>query len=63
MGHAVLVATEADDDEALLFGEDGLINVPAGVEVRKHNRTHFGDVCCGVVGCKCRSGEAERKGQ
>lgn len=49
MSHAVLVAAEADNYEALLFGEDSLVDVPAGVEVGKNNRSHVGDGCCGVV--------------
>ncbi len=37
LSHAigVPVAAEADNDEALIFGHDGLVDVPAGVEVRK----------------------------
>lgn len=35
LAHAIwiVVATKADHDEALVFGEDGLIDMPAGVEV------------------------------
>lgn len=42
--HACLVpvAAEADDDEALLLGEDGLVDVPAGVEVGDDDGTHSG---------------------
>ena len=42
--HAFLVpvAAEADDDEAIVFGHDGLVDVPAGVEVREHVRHGHG---------------------
>jgi hypothetical protein len=38
--HALLVpvTAEADDDEAVVFGHDGLVNVPASVEVWEHVR-------------------------
>lgn len=42
LAHAVWVpvATEADDDQAVLFGQDGLVDVPAGVEMREDDGTH-----------------------
>ena len=42
LAHAVWVpvATESDDNEALLLGEDGLVDVPASHQVRKNNRSH-----------------------
>lgn len=47
LAHAVRVpvAAESDDDKALLFGEDGLVDVPASDQVRKNNRSH----CCGEI--------------
>lgn len=38
----IVVATEADHHEALLFGENGLVNVPGSSQVRQYNRTHGG---------------------
>jgi hypothetical protein len=34
----IVVTTEPDDDEAIVFGHDGLVDVPAGVEVWEHVR-------------------------
>lgn len=50
LSHAigVPVATEADYDEALLFGHDGLVDVPAGDEMRKYDGSH-GCGCSAVV--------------
>jgi hypothetical protein len=36
----VPVAAEADDDEALLLAEDGLVDMPAGVKVGDDDGTH-----------------------
>ena len=42
LSHAlgVPVATEADDDKALLFRHDGLVNMPTGDKMGKNDRTH-----------------------
>jgi hypothetical protein len=42
-GHAVGVGvtTEADYHEALFFGEDCLVHVPAGAEMREGDGSHF----------------------
>jgi hypothetical protein len=34
----IVVTTEPDDDEAVVFRHDGLVDVPAGVEVWEHVR-------------------------
>lgn len=38
----VVGVAEADDDEAVVFAEDGLVDVPACVEVGEQNGTHRG---------------------
>lgn len=35
------VTSEADHDEALLFGHDGLIDMPACDEMREYDRAHI----------------------
>lgn len=59
LAHAVgvPVAAEADDDEALFFGEDGLVDVPAGGEMGDCDGAH-GCGCggCGVVGRRNEKG-------
>ena len=42
LAHAVgvVVAAEADDNEAVFFAEDRLIDVPAGAEMREDDGTH-----------------------
>lgn len=42
LAHAVRipVATEADDDEAVFFGHDGLVDMPAGYEMRDDDGAH-----------------------
>lgn len=42
LAHAVFVpvAAEADDYEAVFFGHDGLVDVPAAVEMREDDGTH-----------------------
>jgi hypothetical protein len=42
LAHTVLVpvATKADDDQAVLLGHDGLIDVPAAGEMGKNDGTH-----------------------
>ncbi len=42
LAHAVWVpvAAKADDNEALLLGEDCLVDMPAGDQMRKDDRTH-----------------------
>lgn len=42
LAHAVgvVVAPKANHDESLVFGEDGLVDVPAGFEVREDDGTH-----------------------
>jgi hypothetical protein len=35
------VPTEADDDQTLLLGHDGLVDVPACDEVGEDDRAHF----------------------
>ncbi len=53
LSHAVgvPVATEADYDEALFFGHDGLVDVPACDEVGEDYGTHvFVAVCGSVIG-------------
>lgn len=46
-----MVSAEADDHETFVFGEDGLVDVPAGFEVRKYNGTHGDEnvLCDGVL--------------
>jgi hypothetical protein len=39
----VPVSTEADDYQALVFGHDGLVDVPSGNQVRKDDGTHDGN--------------------
>lgn len=43
LAHAVgvVVAAEADDNEAVFFAEDRLIDVPAGAEMGKDDGAHF----------------------
>lgn len=43
LAHAVgvVVAAEADDDEAVFFAEDRLVDVPAGAEMGKDDGTHL----------------------
>ncbi len=40
--HAVRirVAAEAQDDEPFVLAEDGLVDVPAGAQVREHDGAH-----------------------
>ena len=47
LAHAVgvPVAAEADDDEPVFFGHDGLVDVPAGGEMGEDDGTHGG---CGL---------------
>ena len=42
LAHAVgiPVAAEADDDETVLFRHDGLVDVPAGLEMGEDNGAH-----------------------
>jgi hypothetical protein len=42
LSHAlgIPVTTEADDNESLLFGHDGLVDVPASDKVREDDGTH-----------------------
>ena len=49
LAHAVgvPVAAEADHDEAVFFGHDGLVNVPAGGEMREDDGAHGGCVSFG----------------
>ena len=46
LAHAVwvVVAAKTDNDEALFFREDGLVDVPAGAEVGDDDGTH-GAIC------------------
>ena len=37
-----MVAAEADDDETFFLGQDGLVDVPAAVEVGEHYGAHLG---------------------
>lgn len=41
------VAAEADHHQAVFLGHDGLVDVPAGFEVREDDGTHVGGVRCG----------------
>lgn len=36
----IVIAAEADDNQALILTEDGLVDVPGSAQVRQHNRTH-----------------------
>ena len=58
LAHAVgvPVAAEADDDEAVFFGHDGLVDVPAGDQVGDHDGAH-GRLWCGVGGFEVRGCE------
>jgi len=38
------ISAETDDYEALFFGHDGLVNVPAGDEMREYDGTHIYDM-------------------
>jgi hypothetical protein len=51
LAHAVWVpvAPEADYDEAVFFGHDGLVDVPAGDEVGDYDGTHGGSGVFGGV--------------
>jgi hypothetical protein len=46
LSHAVRVAvsSKADDHEALFLGENGLVDMPAGAEMREDNRAHDGSL-------------------
>ena len=50
--HAVwiVVATEANDDQAVLLAEDGLVDVPSCSEMWEYDGTHVG-VWLGLVRC------------
>jgi hypothetical protein len=41
---AIVIAPEADHDEAFFLGEDGLVNMPGRSKVRQYDRTHGGVV-------------------
>lgn len=46
----IVISSEANDHEAFVFGEDGLVDVPAGLEVGKYNGTHGDEsVVCVMV--------------
>lgn len=53
LAHAcfIVVSSEADDHETFIFGEYSLVDVPAGLEVRKYNGTHGDEsvLCDGVL--------------
>ena len=53
LAHAVgvVVAAEADDDEAVFLAEDRLVDVPAGAEMRENDGTHFGMCFSKRVAC------------
>lgn len=42
LAHApsIPISAESDHNQALLFAEDGLVDMPAGVEMRNHDGTH-----------------------
>ena len=46
MSHAIRIpiTTETDNDQSLVLGHDGLVDVPAGNEMGKYDGAHIGCV-------------------